>query len=327
MSNSPYREMNTANAFQIDLFEQIYSRVEGKTKITQSLMDTLGCSRASLYRKRTGITPLTTDELIRLANTFSLSIDALRKEAETGSEVVVCTTLPPIVNYSDIDYYLNTTLNNLNALQDAENPQLYFAAKELPLYYYLSSPVLAGFRFYLWSIENIRQHQKFDPAAIPQELIDKGASIAKIAENIKTTEFWLPSSLDNLIGQIQYSYTEGRVSKRVLQLLKEELMQLIDRIFARVTSEQTENGKPYRMILCHYLTLSDGALIDYNGNSAEVMFGYASVNYLRSRNPNLINAFKKGLRYHQIEGTPLTSLEEEKVANFRTQLEEKISSL
>ncbi|MCH1402505.1 MAG: helix-turn-helix domain-containing protein, partial [Schleiferiaceae bacterium] len=83
--------MYTPNEFQTQLFDEIFSSTKGKRKITTELMEVLGCSRASLYRKRTGTTPLTTDELIRLADHFSLSIDALRKNAEENSLVVVCT--------------------------------------------------------------------------------------------------------------------------------------------------------------------------------------------------------------------------------------------
>ena len=52
--------MYTPNQFQTQLFDEIFSSTKGKRKITAELMEVLGCSRASLYRKRTGTTPLTT---------------------------------------------------------------------------------------------------------------------------------------------------------------------------------------------------------------------------------------------------------------------------
>jgi hypothetical protein len=85
--------MFTPNEFQVQLFEEIFGSTKGKSKITQDLMIVLGCSRASLYRKRTGSTPLTADELVKLANHFSLSIDALRINTEENAQIVVCTTM------------------------------------------------------------------------------------------------------------------------------------------------------------------------------------------------------------------------------------------
>ena len=42
-----YTTMFQPNAFQQQLFEQIFSSTKGKSKITADLMAVLGCSRAS----------------------------------------------------------------------------------------------------------------------------------------------------------------------------------------------------------------------------------------------------------------------------------------
>ena len=183
--------MYSPNQFQTQLFETIVGATKGKRKITQELMDVLGCSRASLYRKRTGTTPLTTDELIRLANHFSISIDALRSRPEENSQVVVCTTLPPIKDYGDIDFYLENTRKNLELALTQPHAQLYFTAKEVPLYRYMDQPGLSAFRYYLWVMENMRRQERFDPLAIPQALIHKGQELTKLSECIKSTEFWV----------------------------------------------------------------------------------------------------------------------------------------
>ena len=167
-------------------------------------MEVLGCSRASLYRKRTGTTPLTTDELIRLADHFSLSIDALRKNTEENSLVVVCTTLPPIKGYDDIDFYLENTRRNLNEAVSVPGAQLYFIAKEIPIYRYMDRPALSAFRFYLWNLEHIRRNDRFDPSQAPNILFEKGRELSQLSRQLKVTEFWTLSSFDNLINQIQY---------------------------------------------------------------------------------------------------------------------------
>ena len=140
--------MYTPNQFQTQLFDEIFSSTKGKRKITAELMEVLGCSRASLYRKRTGTTPLTTDELIRLADHFSLSIDALRKNAEENSLVVVCTTLPPIKGYDDIDFYLDNTRRNLNqAVNVSWGPIIFYRQRKFPFIVTWTAPhsVLSDF--------------------------------------------------------------------------------------------------------------------------------------------------------------------------------------
>jgi hypothetical protein len=319
--------MFTPNEFQVQLFAQIFGSTKGKSKITQDLMGVLGCSRASLYRKRTGSTPLTADELVKLANHFSLSIDALRTNSEENAQIVVCTTMPPIKQYSDIDFYLENTRRNLEIAVQQPDAQLYFTAKELPLYRYMNQPTLSAFRYYLWIMENIRRHQRFDPVEVPSELIQKGADLTKLSQSIKTTEFWTASAFDNLIGQISYTQASGRISDRILAQLKLELLQVVDELAENIMSEKSSAGAPYQMVLCHYLTLSDGALIEIGPNYSEVLFSYGSINYMKSTNPNLVNAFKHGLRYHKLEGQTLGSLDRDIVESFTEPIRAKINAL
>lgn len=290
-------------------------------------MEVLGCSRASLYRKRTGATPLTADELIKLANHFSISIDALRSNPEENSQVVVCTTLPPIKDYSDIDFYLDNTKKNLELALKLPGAQLYFTAKEVPLYRYMDQPGLSAFRYYLWVMENMRRQERFDPHTIPQSLIHKGRELTTLSEGIKSTEFWVPRAFDNLIGQIRYVSENSRMSERIKSQLKEELHNVLDKLHLNIKSEQTAEGKPYQMVLCNYLTLSDGALLEIGPNHSEVMFSYGSINYMKSSNPSIVEAFRRGLRYHKLEGQTIDALETETAREFISKIREKINAL
>lgn len=319
--------MSIPNQFQVQLFDEIFSATRGKSKITGELMEVLGCSRASLYRKRTGTTPLTADELIKMSNHFSLSIDALRSNPDENSQVVVCTTLPPINQYSDMYFYLENTMRNLELAVAQPSAHLYFSAKELPLYRYMSKPTLSGFRFYLWAMENMRQYERFDPTTIPSELIAKGKELAAMSQKIKTTEFWLPSGFDNLLGQIQFAISTGRLSDRIKEAMITELHEVLDELLENIRSEQTKEGQPFHMVLSHYLTLSDGALLEITPNSAEVLFSYSSINYIKSSNRYLVDAFKRALRYHKMEGNELSPLDPESITAFEEIIRAKINTL
>ena len=290
-------------------------------------MQVLGCSRASLYRKRAGSTALTAQELVDLANHFSISLDALRSQSRANEDVVVCTTLPAIQSYSDIAYYLESTKKSLEEAVNFPAAQMYFSAKDIPLYRYLRYPGLSSFRFYLWMIENLRKNERFDPAEMPSELFKTGSDIAHLSDQLKITEFWLPSAFNNFIGQLRLTIDNGKLSTRLKKQLVEELNELLDSLIFQIKSEETFAERPYRMVLCHYLTLSDGALVELGNNQAQVLFAYSSINYLKSTNPNLISAFKRGLRYHLLEGQTLGPLDQGAVDNFEKSIREKINSL
>jgi len=319
--------MYSPNQFQTQLFEAIFGSTKGKRKITQELMDVLGCSRASLYRKRTGTTPLTTDELIRLANHFSISIDALRTQPDENALVVVCSTLPPIQGYSDIEFYLSNTRKNLEQAVAVPGAQLYFVAKEVPLYRYMNYPTLSAFRFYLWNHEHARRNDRFDPSETPQELINGGKELHDLSTRIQTNEFWTTQSFDNLIQQVDYIRNKGLASQRIVSQLKEELNFVLDDLIENIKSQRTKGNLPYQMTLCNYLTVNDGALLDITENHSVVLFSYSSINYLKSSNPSIVDAFKRGLRFHRMQGELLDGLSNSIIADFETAIRTKISAL
>ncbi len=319
--------MYTPNEFQTQLFDEIFSSTKGKRKITSELMEVLGCARASLYRKRTGTTPLTTDELIRLADHFSLSIDALRKNTEENSLVVVCTTLPPIKGYDDIDFYLENTRLNLNEAVIVPGAQLYFIAKEIPIYRYMDRPTLSAFRFYLWNLEHMRRNDRFDPSQAPNILFEKGRELSQLSRQLKVTEFWTLSSFDNLINQIQYIKNMKLASDRLVSAMKKELEEVLAELVIDIKKQQTAEGLPYQMTLCDYLTINDGALLEITDHHSVALFSYSSINYLKSSNPNIVDAFKRGLRYHRMQGEVLDSLNTEGIRKFEEAISAKISAL
>ena len=319
--------MYTPNEFQTELFDEIFGSTKGKRKITAELMDVLGCSRASLYRKRTGTTPLTTDELIKLADHFSLSIDALRTNAEENSLVVVCTTLPPIKGYDDIDFYLENTRRNLNEAVSIPGAQLYFIAKEVPIYRYMDKPTLSAFRFYLWNLEHMRRNDRFDPRHAPTMLFEKGRELSLLSRQLKVTEFWTLSSFDNLINQITYIKNMGLASDRLIVAMKKELFEMLEELIQDIKKQQTASGQPYQMMLCEYLTINDGALLEITDHHSVALFSYSSINYLKSSNPNIIDAFKRGLRYHRMQGEVLDNLNIEGIQKFEDTISTKINAL
>jgi len=84
---------------------------------------------------------------------------------------------------------------------------------------------------------------------------------------------------------------------------------------------------PYQMTLCNYLTVNDGALLDITENHSVVLFSYSSINYLKSSNPSIVDAFKRGLRFHRMQGELLDGLSNSIIADFETAIRTKISAL
>ena len=117
------------------------------------------------------------------------------------------------------------------------------------------------------------------------------------------------------------------MSLRLRTQLKEELHEVLNTLVEDILNERTQQGQSYQMVLCNYLTLSDGALLDIGPNHSQVLFSYGSINYMKSSNPNLVDTYRRGLRYHKLEGQILGPLEDELVEKFAEKVREKINEL
>ena len=139
--------------------------------------------------------------------------------------------------------------------------QLYFIAKEIPIYRYMDRPTLSAFRFYLWNLEHMRRNDRFDPSQAPNILFEKGRELSQLSRQLKVTEFWTLSSFDNLINQIQYIKNMKLASDRLVSAMKKELEEVLAELVIDIKKQQTAEGLPYQMTLCDYLTINDGALL------------------------------------------------------------------
>jgi len=204
---------------------------------------------------------------------------------------------------------------------------LYFIAKEVPIYRYMDRPTLSAFRFYLWNLEHMRRNDRFDPSHAPSMLFDKGRELSQLSRQLKVTEFWTLSSFDNLINQIKYIKNMNLVSDRLVTAMKNELEDVLAELVQDIKKEQTAQGQPYQMTLCDYLTINDGALLEITDHHSVALFSYSSINYLKSSNPNIVDAFKRGLRYHRMQGEVLDGLNTDGIHKFENAIRAKISAL
>ena len=132
---------------------------------------------------------------------------------------------------------------------------------------------------------------------------------------------------DNLINQIKYIKNMNLVSDRLVTAMKNELEDVLAELVQDIKKEQTAQGQPYQMTLCDYLTINDGALLEITDHHSVALFSYSSINYLKSSNPNIVDAFKRGLRYHRMQGEVLDGLNTDGIHKFENAIRAKISAL
>jgi len=314
-------EKSEALEFQIALFDRIFNRADQKSEIISELTEVLACSRSSLFRKRAGTTPLSNDELFRLADHYHYSIDEMRGGVQSSH--ILFKSQNRITNYTDLEMYITQTLGNLAVSQMVPDSHLYYSAKDLPLFDYFADPFLAAFKAFVWVEETAKTQEVFNARKIPPTLLEKGSQLYNLYLQMSTSEIWSEHTIDNLIDQIGHFWRTDRLTDQDAHKLFKSLENTIYLTERRAANQSKVTGKPFQMYWCPFIMGANSGLLNV-GDTIITYLGYSAINYLMSSHPSVGENIKKAFYYQSSEGVSITGLAEEKRTEFFDILRAKI---
>jgi plasmid maintenance system antidote protein VapI len=230
-----------AGSVQVSFFKKIKSMLNPQLSLAGEIADLLGVSTDSAYRRIRGETALSMEEIILLQKHFKVSLEEL-----DSMEDKVCFTYK-MIGSSEITFenYLRPILEDLKKINRAETREIFYAAKDIPLFHHFRYPELAAFKIYFWmkSILNSTSHEHllFDASEIRTEDVSLGQEILKLYTVIPAAEIWTEETLNSTLKQVEYSWESGFFSKKEDALLIcDQLSEMIQHI-----KKQAELGYKY----------------------------------------------------------------------------------
>lgn len=187
---------------QIRFFDYLNARYGKKTVIYDS-MEVLDLQKAAVYKRVNGTTALNTDELMKLAQHFNVSLDtALENKSYYSFQH------PFVNNQHSLEFFEHFAFIMTPILEQEENrSEMIYLANELPIFYYLYYDYIFQFQLAIWNHLHwsegkliISSDQTLDPQ------IDKLRR--QVVDNYRArrvTEIWNPAMLSNLYQQILYA--------------------------------------------------------------------------------------------------------------------------
>jgi transcriptional regulator with XRE-family HTH domain len=203
--------MAQGNDIQSVFFERIRKVLPATVSLADELAEVLNISRDSAYRRMRGETVLSLDEVKKLALRFRISVDSIL--SPESDEIA-------LFQYQSVDSerftfsaWLKTISGNLSLLQKFPDPELWYFAKDIPVFYYFNSPLLSCFKMYFWMSAVLRydgyRNGKFNPSIIPREMTAIGHKIFEQYTSINRTEIWSEETLNVTLRQIEFFYDCG----------------------------------------------------------------------------------------------------------------------
>jgi hypothetical protein len=239
--------------FQKGLFTLIEKQIHPR-KLSAEIGSLLSLTPSATYRRLSGDTYLSIEELLNLTTHFGISFEQLTNSLAVSFE------LPSLQNYpQNIGDYLNQIEAHLIELTSFPECKMRFAALEVPFYYYLSFPPLAAFKFYmwgrtLWQADN-RNHDKFHFQKMSKNpnFRNQIEKMAALSNQIQTEEIWNSNMLDITLNQIQYCLSAGLFQNpEEANQLVEEMRNLIKHLENITVNGQKTTHQPKQYHKIYY---------------------------------------------------------------------------
>lgn len=265
------------------LFSKIEDQMNDKKKLAYSVAAVLEISVSSAYKRISGINKLTADELIKLMSEYDIELQeyegfSRQKLHLTGERPIY------IEDTESIQQYLLDTGGMLERMVVIKH-ELFYAARDLPLFLYFFSDNLTRFKHLIWlRSANYERHREMTLSDIPERLVKMSSGFFNLYQRINTQELWTERTLLNQLHQLE-NLVDGLVIKPVdAKLILDDLRALLDEVFL---NEGQANGNH---IIHHlpYLNMANNALLNTEAHRL-VFLSFAGINYVKSANASLCN--------------------------------------
>ena len=274
---------------QDKLLNDIKDKSEGK--LVDVLMNTLHISLDSAYRRIRLEKILTLDEIIKISNTFNISIDHLISHDSSDS---VLFSFPFKSSQFDLKEYFEKILTHLKKVKDA-NGVMYYSAKDIPIFHFFQDKKLLAFKFHYWlntmNHEDEMMQKEFNYDFLPASLAELTKKIYTIYTQINTHEIWNYETLTRSSSQITYYYEMGIIDKTQANELQTRLIDFINHIENEcklgkkyfIDNEPMSTEENYQFYYNEIMAADNSIYAEY-GNTKESFLPHIVLNYMVTDN-------------------------------------------
>jgi len=315
---------NDITNIQTVFLGQIRSKLADSASLADELAEILNISRDSAYRRIRGETVLSLDEVKRLYDRYGLSIDAI---LSPDSNMVLINHQAVDFNYS-LKEWFKSIIYHLEKAKSSVNPELIFAAKDIPVFHYIGFPELASFKLFVLLKSVIKdsayEQRPYTSDVLPKEIMAAAAKAHQLYSSLPSTEIWGDEVFNATLKQIEF-YHECRYfeNESVVNQLYEQLMEFLKRLRREAAEGKKEEGGTFELYQNEIL-IPDNTIFVNMQNQRAVFINYNSIDLLTTYQSSFCDkteAYMKNL----MKNSAIISVTAEKERNrFFNEIERKI---
>ena len=316
--------LSTGNIQSIFL-DQIRQIIPKNLSFPDELAEVLNVSRDSVYRRIRGETILSLEEVKKLCGHYKISLDALLSPA--NDIVSFRKRRVDSVNFT-LEKWLASILNDLTALEAAENKEIVFSAKDIPIPYYFKFTNLAQFKLFFW-LKSYQRHPKFDaimkydPEMVSQQLIELGKKIWDKFILIPSSEIFSEETFNVTVRQVQFYYENGFIGLTEVRALIDEYLSMIGEIRKSAAQGIKFGGGAFKLYYNEFLITNTTYLFKV-GDRRIASIAYDALNILTTTQESFCRETEEFLNNVINKSTLISTVGERERNRFFNQVEKRI---
>lgn len=310
-------------------FEQIRRIVPSHVSFVDELAEILDISRDSAYRRMRGETVLSLDEVKKLCNRYRISVDSIISPTTDIALFQYQTVHKDGLSFKE---WLKTIFDKLNLLRNFKGAELWYFAKDIPVFYYFNSPLLSSFKMYFWMSAVLRyeefRNSKFHAEIVPDELITLGQKIYDHYTSIRRTEIWSEETLNVTLRQIEFYYDCGFFTESSCPVqLCDEYSRLLKNIRSWAEAGYKDQKESEFDLYKNDLLIADNTILFKMAEKRMVFIPYNTLNILSTSNEAFCRQTDDYLKNLISKSEKISTTGEKQRNAFFNKMEDKIASV
>lgn len=237
------------------LIDSIRKRIGAEASLIDEIAGVLDISYDAAHRRVSMKSKFSIEEAVQLANHYGLSMDKLFQ----GSDRILVSKTKDVRNFEDLSRYLESSYKYLTVHAADRDTELFYSAKDIPLFYTINSDLLSKFKLYVWlyllNFDDLGM--SFDAFQPKAPVVDQGQRMNQLYAAVQTNEIWNDSTINSTLQQISYFFQSGLLSAADGQALCESLKELV----SRLEQQCADRNDQYRLYYHEMHILNNNVLI------------------------------------------------------------------
>ncbi|NMH27551.1 hypothetical protein [Flavobacterium silvaticum] len=238
----------------------------------------LGISYDAAHRRVSSKSKFSIEEAMTLCRHYKISVDAIL----TGGNTLVVEKTNEITSFEEMADYFRQSAAYLGSYLKEEGVSLYYAAKDLPLFYTIGGTLLSKFKLYVWmDLLGGKDAKPFEEFVFPENLMQHNAKIRSVYDNASVHEIWNDTTINSTLQQIFYFFESGLLSRNSAELLCDDVVALL----ASVEKKCSEPNGKFQLYYNELVILNNNVILS-SEEKITMFIPYTALGYFITEDEN-----------------------------------------